>query len=323
MITVVIPLYNKATTIEAAVLSVQAQTHPHWQLIVVDDGSSDEGPNKVSALAEQDARILLVRQANAGVSAARNQGVRQAHGDCVAFLDADDVWLPGHLAQLVALHQAMPNAPMWATAYRLVDDSGMDRTVRLRPGCSGHHVINDYFAESVAFEFPVHSSAVMVSKRALLAVGGFPLGVGSGEDILTWARLSCMGGFPMGACATAVYVSPSVAPDLRHSVVRRPATPDRVADGLMRLQDEHQERAQSINLFLGLWWRIRAMSYLELNERLGCARSIMAAVSVAGWQMRDAQSLLLCLLPHGLRTRVLAHRRGWRPQKIAQVREGC
>lgn len=315
MITVVIPLYNKTQTIEAAVRSVQAQTWADWRLIVVDDGSRDEGPGKVAAMATDDTRIRLVRQANGGVSAARNQGVALAEGDCVALLDADDTWLPGHLAQLMALRQTMPDAPMWATAYRLVDDAGMDRVVRMRPQGGDHHVIDDYFAESVDWELPVHSSAVMLSKRALQAVGGFPVGVGSGEDLLTWARLSCLGAFPFGTRATAVYVSPPVAPHTRRAVVRRPATPDRVTEGLMQLRAAHPARARSIDRFLGLWWRIRGMGHLELNERIGCVRSVWAAARVSGWQRRDLLSLALCALPWPWRTRMLAHARGWRGQQ--------
>lgn len=319
MISVVIPLYNKADTIARAVGSVQAQSFQDWRLIVVDDGSRDAGAQWVAAEAERDPRIMLVRQANAGVSAARNRGVAEAGTDLVAFLDADDHWLPGHLDNLMALHAWQPEAPAWAVAYRLVDDVGGDRVVVTRtpsPGLSQsedhRYLIEDYFAESVALEFPVHSSAVMVSKKALQRVGGFPRGVGSGEDLLTWARLSCLGALPFSTHATAVYMAPPVSPDVRASVVRRPASPDQVAQGLLQLAAAHPQKAASIDRFLGLWWRIRAMGHLELNARLDSLRSLWDAVRVSGLQRRDLVCVALCVLPHALRTQVLAHGRGYR-----------
>lgn len=311
MINVVIPLYNKAPTIAQAVASVQAQTWQDWRLIVVDDGSRDGGADWVEAEACRDARVSLVRQPNAGVSAARNRGVAEATSDLVAFLDADDVWLPEHLASLSALHAWQPAAPAWAAAYRLVDDVGGDRPVRTRDAArGGRYLIEDYFAESVALEFPLHSSAVMVSKAALLAVGGFPLGVGSGEDLLTWARLSCQGAIPFSAQATAIYMTPPVSPDVRASVVRPPASPDVVAQALMQLARAHPNRATSIEQFLGLWWRIRAMSYLELDQRLDCLVSLRDAVRVSGVRLRDGVSIALCVLPLAWRSKVLAWRRG-------------
>jgi hypothetical protein len=313
MISVVIPLYNKASTIAAAVGSVQAQTCRDWRLIVVDDGSRDGGAAWVEAAAANDPRITLVRQSNAGVSVARNRGVAQADTELVAFLDADDQWLPDHLSQLMSLHAWQPDAPLWAAAYRLVDDVGGDRVVHTRVDApEGRYLIEDYFSESVNVEFPVHSSAVMVSKAALQGIGGFPPGVGSGEDLLTWARLSCLGDIPFGTRATAVYMAPPVSPDVRASVVRRPVSPDVVAQCLLQLAAQHPQKANSIDLFLGLWWRIRAMAYLELNQRVASLLSLRDAVRVSGLRTRDLVCMALCVLPHGVRTQVLAHGRGHR-----------
>jgi len=147
---------------------------------------------------------------------------------------------------------------------------------------------------------------------ALQGIGGFPQGVGSGEDLLTWARLSCMGDIPFGTQATAVYMAPPVSPGVRASVVRRPASPDVVAQGLLRLAVQHPQKAASIDRFLGLWWRIRAMGYLELNQRGASLRSLCDAARVSGLQKRDLVCMALCALPQGARTQVLAHGRGYR-----------
>jgi hypothetical protein len=94
-VSVVIPLYNKSKYVLRALHSVLAQTHPPFEILVVDDGSTDDGPEKVLAVA--DPRITLVRQANSGPGAARNAGLARAQGRYIAFLDADDEWFPHFL----------------------------------------------------------------------------------------------------------------------------------------------------------------------------------------------------------------------------------
>ena len=118
LISVVIPLFNKADAILSAVQSVQSQTWTDWELIVVDDGSTDGGAHLVAALS--DSRISLVSQANAGVSVARNTGLLRARGDWVALLDADDYWREDHLARLAELALRYPDAAMLGCSYGLM-----------------------------------------------------------------------------------------------------------------------------------------------------------------------------------------------------------
>src|SRR3546814_1127294 len=103
---VIIPLFNKGKHIESTLESVQAQTFEDFEVIVVDDGSTDSGPDVVRKFAS--ARIRMITQANAGVSAARNRGVSEAKGENIAFLDADDIWTPQHLSELNRLIDAYP-----------------------------------------------------------------------------------------------------------------------------------------------------------------------------------------------------------------------
>jgi glycosyltransferase involved in cell wall biosynthesis len=107
-LSVVIPTYNRAALLPAAIASVRAQAHPALELIVVDDGSTDETAEIVRARGDVD---LYVRQENAGPAAARNAGIRRAHGEWIGFLDSDDLWTPDALrlhAQAVAEHGAQP-----------------------------------------------------------------------------------------------------------------------------------------------------------------------------------------------------------------------
>jgi len=115
---VIIPLYNKESHIQRAIKSVLAQTYPHFELIIVDDGSTDGSFETASDI--QDARIRIIRQENRGVSAARNRGVAEAKYDWVAFLDGDDEWLPDFLMQMYKLCNDFPGYGIYGSAnFRL------------------------------------------------------------------------------------------------------------------------------------------------------------------------------------------------------------
>ncbi|NLZ30356.1 MAG: glycosyltransferase family 2 protein, partial [Methanomicrobiales archaeon] len=114
-VSVVIPLYNKAPYIARALSSIIAQTRQDFEVIVIDDGSTDGGEEIVRGF--DDPRIRVIRQENRGVSAARNRGIEAARADFIAFLDADDEWMPTHLGALLRLRGRYPRAGAYGTAY--------------------------------------------------------------------------------------------------------------------------------------------------------------------------------------------------------------
>src|SRR5262249_53633735 len=105
LVSVILPTYNRRETIRAAIASVQRQTFVDWELIVVDDGSTDD---TVELIQGCDPRLVLVRQENRGVNDARNTALLRARGRYIAFLDSDDEWLPHHLELSVAFFRAFP-----------------------------------------------------------------------------------------------------------------------------------------------------------------------------------------------------------------------
>ncbi|WP_423595096.1 glycosyltransferase family 2 protein [Roseateles sp. MS654] len=186
-VAVVIPLYNKERHIRRAIDSVLGQTHRALELVVVDDGSSDGGAALVEAVA--DPRLRLHRQANAGVSAARNRGVALTSAPVIAFLDADDAWVPDFLENVLALAGRHPEAVAVAMNYEVVAPSGA-RSLGVDPARAPSQLLDPlaYFRIG-KHGSPVFSSSVAVRREALLAAGGFPEGVRLGEDIDTWLRL--------------------------------------------------------------------------------------------------------------------------------------
>lgn len=112
---IIMALYNKSRTVLRSIESIRRQTFTDWRLIVVDDGSTDDGPGKVQSLG--DSRIELIRQTNGGPGPARNAGLFRASAPLVAFLDSDDEWLPGHLADSISAFEANPDVGIVASMY--------------------------------------------------------------------------------------------------------------------------------------------------------------------------------------------------------------
>lgn len=122
---VVIPVYNKADTILETVRSVLAQSCEDREIVIVDDGSSDALETMLEPVRGQ---IRLIRQQNAGVSAARNRGIQESRGEYVCFLDADDLWLPDHLTTLSSAIDARPETRFLSTMYRTTYPDGTMRS---------------------------------------------------------------------------------------------------------------------------------------------------------------------------------------------------
>lgn len=202
MITVVIPLYNKAPHIKATLQSILSQTVQPSEIIVVDDGSTDNGPEIVATFADQGVR--LIQQPNQGESAARNTGVISSKTEYVAFLDADDHWLPEHLATLNNLVQSYPDAALCSTAHFIQRD---DRMYRARsPFVEGWRgMVEDFFSAYAQGLSLINSSTACVRRSALLESGGFPVGIRRGPDVITWVKLALHHPVAHAAVATAIY----------------------------------------------------------------------------------------------------------------------
>jgi GT2 family glycosyltransferase len=187
-ISVVIPSYNSARFLGAAIDSIAAQTRPPFEVIVVDDGSTDDTPRMLASLAAS--ITTVIRQANQGPAAARNAGIAAATGDLIALLDADDIALPDRLRAQAAALEATPHLSVVASGYEWIDESGSPLPW---PYLSWRHHPELNELRGWLFDCPIIPSATLFRRSAWDEVGGFDERLIGPEDWDFWMRLVLAG----------------------------------------------------------------------------------------------------------------------------------
>jgi glycosyltransferase involved in cell wall biosynthesis len=193
-VSVVIPTFNRAAFIGAAVASVRAQTYRCSEIVIVDDGSTDDTAGVIATLGEG---IRYVQQANAGPSSARNRGIREASGDLVAFLDTDDRWLPGKIAAQVAILQSQPSVALVVsdeamedgTGRMLFDSNFANRGLKARLANLKEGIVAGAPRLLLQVNF-ISTSTAIARRNVLLAMNGFDTRLRYGEDFELWLRIA-------------------------------------------------------------------------------------------------------------------------------------
>jgi glycosyltransferase involved in cell wall biosynthesis len=203
-ISIVIPLYNKARHVKDTIQSVLKQSYQDFEIIVVDDGSTDNGAEVVSQI--NDPRIILIRQINGGVSKARNTGIENSSHELIAFLDGDDTWLPNHLETLHRMAINFPEAGIYSTAY-IIRTAGKNLPLDIQgiPSENFEGLVPDYFKSLALGDNITWSSAVAIKKSIFKDIGTFPIGVRMGEDQDMWLRIALKYSICFSTTVTAIY----------------------------------------------------------------------------------------------------------------------
>jgi glycosyltransferase involved in cell wall biosynthesis len=181
MVSVIIPTYNRGWVLREAIDSVLAQDFKDFELIVVDDGSTD---NTGEILESYDQDLIVLRQSNRGVSAARNRGIAAAAGRLVAFLDSDDLWLPRKLSSQVDFFNSNP-----AALINQTEEIWIRNGVRVNPKIRHHKFSGMIFEQSLGLCL-VSPSAVMIKRSLFDEVGVFDEDLPACEDYDLWLRIS-------------------------------------------------------------------------------------------------------------------------------------
>ncbi len=189
LISVVIPIYNKQNYIGRTIESVLNQKFSNFEIIAVDDGSSDASIEKVKTF--NDPRLRLIQRENGGDGAARNTGILEAKGQVIAFLDGDDQWMPEFLSEIYKLQEEFPVAGMYASGLRLKYSASFWIDFYVEPGAESgsRFLIEDYFTLALQRSF-ITSSNVAIKRSVFNEIGGFYEQIGASCDRDMWARVA-------------------------------------------------------------------------------------------------------------------------------------
>ncbi|AXT19386.1 glycosyltransferase [Flavobacteriaceae bacterium AU392] len=185
---IIIPLYNKGNHIKNTLKSVFNQTFIDFEVIIINDGSTDNSIKIVTSF--KDNRLNIIHTKNKGVSSARNLGISNAKANYIVFLDADDLWYPDHLINLKSLIDNYPHCGLYATAYEKSFFSKKIVKAKFNNLNDNHFgVVKDYFNSSI-IDGVVWTSAIAIPKKILKLYNGFNTSLESGEDTELWIKIS-------------------------------------------------------------------------------------------------------------------------------------
>lgn len=302
MISVVIPLYNKEKLIANTLQTVFDQTFRDFEIVIVNDGSTDGSADVVRGI--DDPRIRLIEQSNGGVSAARNRGVAESRGEYIAFLDADDEWKPDYLATQYALAEKYPQCSVFAVNYEFRDTQGKTTPTIIRklPFNEEDGVLTNYFEVASCSHPPICSISIMVRKNAIESIGGFQVGIKSGEDLITWARLAVKYDIAYSKVPYAIYVVPAKK---NRVGCRRMENIDVVGPELKEIYDLNKD-VRGLKTYISHWHKMRASVAMRHGEII---ETISEAVLSIKYNMRNYKVLLYVLVsmsPKKIRAKVIS-----------------
>lgn len=182
-ISVIIPLYNKEAEIKDTILSVLAQSYQPLEIVVVDDGSTDNSADIVRSI--ESPLIKLITQPNRGECVARNRAMQEAQGEYMALIDADDTWEVDFLAEIASMINDFPNCGLYCTAFNIIRHNG------IFPSNSPKErgVVENFFRDSMTRYITTATSSV-IPLTVISQVGGFPEGMRIGGDLYMWIKIA-------------------------------------------------------------------------------------------------------------------------------------
>lgn len=185
-VSVVVPAYNVSAYLEAALSSVECQSFSDYEVLIVDDGSTDQTAAVALTFSRRDPRFKLLQKSNGGLSSARNHGIRYAKGEYIALLDGDDIYHPDKLAVHIAKLDNSPKVGVTYSASRAIRDDGQQTFMIL----SGKPVVKNVLSALLYKNFIGHGSNAVFRRCLIDEVGDFDETLRSSEDIDFWLRIA-------------------------------------------------------------------------------------------------------------------------------------
>ena len=295
MISIIIPLYNKEQSIVTTLQTVLKQSYQDFEIVIVNDGSTDHSVEEVKRIL--DPRIRLIHQSNAGVSAARNRGIEEARGEYIAFLDADDEWKPDYLKTQYELTLKYPECSVFACNYEFKDTQGKvtPTIIRKLPFKDEDGILSNYFEIASCSHPPLWTSAVIVKKSAIQSIGGFPVGIKSGEDLLTWARLACKYSIAYTQKSQAIY-NLGEGYNNKNLPPRKQDKGDPVGKGLVELYKKYPHTC-GMRKYISHWHKMRASVAIRYGDKLETMYEIIKGLYYNPFNYKLLPFILLVTIP--------------------------
>jgi glycosyltransferase involved in cell wall biosynthesis len=306
-VSVVITLWNKEPYIRNTIESVINQTVKDFEILVVDDGSTDRGVEVVKIFG--DPRIRLIMQSNQGVSAARNTGISESVSDLIAFLDADDEWMPTYLETIMGLYKRYPQAGVFATAYKLRMPDGSFRRPRNRylPSHPWNGILN-YFRAALGNNPAIMTSGAVVKKAVFEQVGGFADTFP--EDLEMWARIAFKYSLAWSSRVETIWRR-----DVGSSLLRtaKPTGDQSLISTLIKGRSEISSRNTKIDIenLTGKYYKYYAIAYMKAGDKENAVRCLRESIRYlrGGFLIKPAFLGIILLFP----------RRVWRVLQFLRV----
>lgn len=294
MISVVIPLYNKEKQIANTLRSVFAQTYTDYEIIVVNDGSTDNSVAAVKSL--NDPRIRLIHQKNAGVSAARNRGIEEARGEYIALLDGDDQWKPKFLETIANLITKYPECDVFATNYEFIDHKGNVKPTIINniPFKESDGILTNYFRVAATSHPPICASSIAINTNILRTIAGFPIGIKSGEDLLTWARLASLYKIAYTKLNLASFIDSSNAEQSK--TTNRIGGEKYVADKLIEIYKDNN-RLDGLKLYIARWFKSWGIILIEAEKNHSAFKVALEGIKWGGKYKHFIPIIILSIFP--------------------------
>jgi glycosyltransferase involved in cell wall biosynthesis len=277
-VSIVIPAYNYAHYLPLAVDSALAQTHSPVEVMVIDDGSSDNTPEVMGAYGD---RVVYIRQENRGLSGTRNRGLQEAKYDRLVFLDADDMLAPTMVERCLATMRSVgDDCVLTACLSRHVDENGTP--LRKTHPCGDG--VTELDARSFAFKNRFQPSAALVCREPLLAAGGFDESLTSSEDRDAWLRIAAFG---------KVVLLPEPLLDYRIHTASMSHNASRMCRNMLRVLGKARAAGTVprwspfwLRAYAFLWFQV-AWMHFEGQDRAKAVGCLLFSIALCPWVKRD------------------------------------
>ncbi len=276
LFSVVIPLYNKRDAVETMIKSVLNQDFDNYEVVIVDDGSTDGSLEAIMPLLN--ARCRVIKQTNQGVSVARNRGIAEARGEYIALIDADDYWYSNHLSTAAAFF-AEHTAIKWFSGSWLRQDDTAVQPAQVK--CERSFEVHNYFdVGHTESKHPVWRSVVVFKRSSFEGQELFPPNVKRGQDLYAWYKMATLEpSYGWTAYPTAIYG--------REQGVR--VTTHKLTVAFVeRILEDLSERSPLHNQCLKFHVQNCLASYLELGDAAGIRLFLRHYKGAMGWAFRVA-----------------------------------